>query len=292
MKPRVFGCRSVAAASELPPLADDQGRPVTTLLSARTASAIVLAATTGVGALLFEASAWAQLPAPRLGSVWVEDFPGDRLKQAVAAGKATVILSAGSSLAIENHVQVARYVAQRVAEELTNALVLPITASEASGAGGSKRATADAALEIRVPLDRVLLAGGFRHAVIIGDEQTRVGDTTLERIATMLDTEWRPKGVRVYYATAHEIRPGQAMTFNADYLRRWASRTIPAARRKSVEDHSELRFVDGERKWLLDDMIPVEDRAVVSAELGKILVEQRVSSILNQIRVLSPVHVR
>src|SRR5678816_3673680 len=103
MKPRVFGCRLVAAASELPPLADDQGRPVTTLLSARTASAIVLAATTGVGALLFEASAWAQLPAPRLGSVWVEDFPGDRLKQAVAVGKATVILSAGSSLAIENH---------------------------------------------------------------------------------------------------------------------------------------------------------------------------------------------
>jgi hypothetical protein len=50
--------------------------------------------------------------------------------------------------------------------------------------------------------------------------------------------------------------------------------------------------VDGERKWLLDDMIPVEDRAVVSPELGKILVEQRVSSILNQIRVLSPLHVR
>ncbi len=260
--------------------------------SARTASAIILAATTGVGGLLFEVSAWAQLPAPRLGSVWVEDFPGDRLKQAVAAGKVTVILCGGSSLAIENHVQVARYVAQRVAEELTNALVLPMTANEASGASGAKRATADAALEIRVPLERVLLAGGFRHAVIIGDEQTSVGDTTLERIAKMLDSEWRPKGVRVHYVTAHEIRPGQGMTFNADYLRRWASRTIPASRRKSVEDHSELRFVDGERKWLLDDMIPVEDRAVVSAELGRILVEQRVTSILNQIRVLSPVHVR
>jgi hypothetical protein len=261
--------------------------------SARTASAIVLAATTGVGALLFEASAWAQLPpAPRLGSVWVEDFPGDRLKQAVAAGKATVILSAGSSLAIENHVQVARYVAQRVAEELTNALVLPITASEASGGGDSKRGTADALVEIPVRLERALLAGGFRHAVIIGDEQTSVGDTTLERIATMLEAKWRPKGVRVYYVTAHEIRPGQGMTFNADYLRRWASRTIPAARRKSVEDYSELRFVDGERKWLLDDRIPVEDRAVVSAELGRVLVEQRVSSILNQIRLLSPVHVR
>ena len=82
------------------------------------------------------------------------------------------------------------------------------------------------------------------------------------------------------------------MTFNADYLRRWASRTIPAARRKLVEDHSELRFVDGDRKWLRDDMISVEDRAVVSAELGRILLEQRVSSILNQIRVLSPLHVR
>ena len=37
------------------------------------------------------------------------------------------------------------------------------------------------------------------------------------------------------------------MTFNADYLRRWAGRTVPADHRKAVEDQAELLFVDPER---------------------------------------------
>jgi hypothetical protein len=88
------------------------------------------------------------------------------------------------------------------------------------------------------------------------------------------------------------MRPGQGMTFNADYLRRWAGRTVPAARRKSVEAASEFLFVDRDHKWIRQDDIPPEDRAVVSPELGKLFVEQRVTSILNQIRTLSPSHVR
>jgi hypothetical protein len=114
----------------------------------------------------------------------------------------------------------------------------------------------------------------------------------LERIAAALDAEWQPKGARVLYVTAHEIRPGQSMTLNADYLRRWASRTVPAARRKPVEDFSELLFVDRDRQWLRDDMIAAQDRGVVSKELGKMLVEQRVSAVLTRIRELSPSHVR
>jgi hypothetical protein len=82
------------------------------------------------------------------------------------------------------------------------------------------------------------------------------------------------------------------MTLNADYLRRWASRTVSVARRKPVEDFSELLFVDRDRQWLRDNMIAAQDRAVVSAELGRILVEQRVSAILTRIRELSPSHVR
>jgi hypothetical protein len=82
------------------------------------------------------------------------------------------------------------------------------------------------------------------------------------------------------------------MTLNADYLRRWANRTVSAARRKRVEDQAELLFVDPEREWLRPDMIAVEDVEVVVPALGRILLEQRVSSILNQIRALSPAHLR
>jgi hypothetical protein len=241
----------------------------------------LVAAATCLSALLGGGAVSAQSAVPRAASVWTEELPGDRLARAVAGGKTTAILAAGSSLAVENHVQVARYLAQRVADELMNALVLPI----APGGPGAAR-------DMRDAVDRAIVTTGFRNVVIVGDEETRVGDTSLERIATALDAEWQPKGARVYYVTAHEMRPGQGMTFNSDYLRRWAARTIPASRRKSVEDLSELFYVDRERRWLRDDMIPAEDRAVVSRELGKILLDQRVSSILNQIRELSPSHVR
>ena len=241
----------------------------------------LVAAGASLMALLAAGPVSAQPAALRTASVWTEELPGDRLNRAVAGGKTTVILSAGSSLAVENHVEVARYVAQRVADELMNALVLPIAAGRPRDVG-----------EVRDAVGRAIATVGFRNVVIVGDEETRVADTSLERIAATLDTEWQPKGARVFYVTAHEIRPGQGMTFNVDYLRRWASRTIPASRRKSVEDLSELRFVDQGGKWLRDSMIPAEDRPVVSAELGRVLVEQRVSSILNQIRALSPSHVR
>jgi hypothetical protein len=214
-------------------------------------------------------------------SVWIEDLPADRLGSVAGSGKTTVILSAGSSDAVANHVQVARYVAQRVADELMNALVLPI----AAGRPGTVR-------EARDEVERAIVTAKFRNVVILGDENTRVGDTSLEQIAATLDAEWQPKGTRVIYVTAHEIRPGQDMTLNSDYLRRWASRTIPADRRKPVEDAAELLFVDRGGQWLRNDMIAARDRAVVSAELGRLLVEQRVSAILTRIRELSPSHVR
>jgi hypothetical protein len=245
-----------------------------------------------VQCLFSDASRAAQAPDFRLPSVWVEDYAKNQLANAVAAGKTTLILSAGSSLAVSNHVHVARYVAQRVADELNNALVLPITAASAPTKTNSREGHVNPAGALTDAVNGAIAAAGFRHVVVIADEEIAIGETTLETFANTLDKEWTSKGVRVYYVTAHEIRPGQAMTFNSDYLRRWAARTIPADRRKSVEDFAELLFVDRGAIFLRHEMIPPQDRAVVSKELGRILVEQRVSSILNQIRALSPSHVR
>ena len=69
----------------------------------------------------------AQSPAkPSSRSVWMNEHTAGEIAAAVASGKTTLIYSGGSSLAVANHVEVARYVARRVAEELTNALVLPV----------------------------------------------------------------------------------------------------------------------------------------------------------------------
>ncbi len=222
-------------------------------------------------AFVLGAPGWAQSR-----SVWIEDYSADGVKAAVATGKTTLVYAGGSSLAVANHVEVARYVARTVAEELTNALVLPIVPD------GS---------EPYDVVNRAIAASGFKNVMIWADDGP-AGDAALESVARKLDLEWQPKGIRVYFIHAHEMRPGQGMTLNADYLRRWAAKTVPADHRRSVEDYAELLFVDRDHKWLRPDMIPAEDRAVVNPTLGKVLVETRVTSILDQIRRLSPSHVR
>src|SRR5512138_3638016 len=98
-------------------------------------------------------SAWAQPAAPER-SMWVDDYTPAALTAAVASGKSTLIYSGGSSTALANHIQVARYVARRVAEELGNALVLPI------GSDATAYET----------IGQAIRSGGFSDVVILADE--------------------------------------------------------------------------------------------------------------------------
>jgi hypothetical protein len=234
---------------------------------------------------------WAQSVTPSR-SVWTDDYSAAALTAAVASGKTTLIYSGGSSAAVANHVQVARYVARRVAEELANALVLPIRADGADSSTSRQSVARDVPVNAYESVNQAIRAGGFTDLVIIADEGAGPADRTLLDLAERLQAEWDPSGVRILYVTAHEERPGQGMTLNADYLRRWASRTVPPERRKAIEDQAELLFADPDNEWVRADVIPAEDRAVVTPALGRILLEQRVSSILNQIRELSPAHRR
>ena len=219
----------------------------------------------GIGWIGLQAEAQ---PANASRSIWIDDYTPATLTSAVASGKTTLIYSGGSSTAVANHVQVASYVARRVAEELANALVLRFRPEPIAPEA----------------LSQVIRSGGFRDVVILADEGAGPGDRTLRDLAEQLKATWQPSGVRIFEVTAHEERPGQDMTLNADYLRRWGSRTIPPERRKTVEDQAELLFADAEQVSFRPEMIAPENRAVVVPALGKILLEQRVTSILHQIR--------
>jgi 4-carboxymuconolactone decarboxylase len=236
--------------------------------------------------LLLATVASAQTASPR--SVWVADYSPDGVKTAVAAGKTTLIYSGGSSMAVANHVEVARYVARRVAEELGNALVLPIVPTPARAESAAVNRGSDGPFEI---VTRFVAAADFKEVFVVADEGAGPADTTLEQLVSRLDAALKPKGVPVHHITAHELRPGQdGLTFNGDYLRRWAVRTIQPDRRKPVEDAAELLYVDPDHKWLKTASIAAQDREVVTPALGRLLLEERVSSILNQIRSQSPRH--
>jgi 4-carboxymuconolactone decarboxylase len=223
-------------------------------------------------------------------SVWLDAHTPADLAAAIASGKTTLIYSGGSSLAVANHVEVARYVARRVAEELGNALVLPIVPDPTAGARSTAGSQADSAYNV---IAKAISSAAFKYVFVIGDEGTGPGDTTLETLAKRLNTDFESKGMQAFYVTAHETRPGQqGLTFNGDYLRRWAARTVPAERRKPVEDAAELLYVDPSHKFLNPATIAASDRGVVKPALGRILLEERVTSILNQVRTLSPSHLR
>ena len=224
-------------------------------------------------------------------SVWTDDYTPAALAAAVASGKTTLIYGGGSSTAVANHTEVARYVARRVAEELANALVLPIRPDLAQPPTARRSAARDEPASAYAIVSEAIRSGGFKEVVIIADEGAGPADRTLSELAEHLAAEWRPSGVRILHVTAHEERPGQGMTLNADYLRRWGSRTVPPERRKAVEDQAELLFADQDGEWFRPDMIAAEDREVVVPALGRILLEQRVSSVLGQIRSQGFAHV-
>src|SRR5271156_4231645 len=82
---------------------------------------------------LIAAIAIAALPAyGETRSVWIDDLTWPEVREAIAAGKRTAIICTGSSeqngphMVIGKHNFVAHYVAQRIAEELGDALVYPI----------------------------------------------------------------------------------------------------------------------------------------------------------------------
>jgi hypothetical protein len=235
-----------------------------------------------VACVIGASSSWAQSPAaPAAGSLWTADYSTASLRAAASAGKNTLIYSGGSSLSVRNHVEVARYVVRRVAEELGDALVLPVLPDSAQS---NDRACRD--------IMAALAAAPFTSVFVIADESAGPQDTTLELLANRLRSELKGKDVTVYSITAHEMRPGQAMTFNADYLRRWAGRTVKPERRKPIEDAAELLYVDPTHKWLRPDAIAPQDRAFVNPAIGRLLLEERVSAILNRIRTLSPSQLR
>jgi hypothetical protein len=79
-------------------------------------------------------------------------------------------------------------VAQRVAEELTNALILPINPSPPATAANRRAGTVSSIDEAYDVVNRAITVGGFRNVMII-DESTEAGGATLESLANKLDLD-------------------------------------------------------------------------------------------------------
>jgi creatinine amidohydrolase len=235
-------------------------------------------------------------------SVFVEDMTGNEVEAAIAAGKTTAIFCVGANhadgpaISMIKHVALCREISRRVAEELGNALVLPVSpftvaasqidhtsAPSGTHVAGTMSLSGDVlALMTKDLVANTFAAGDFKNVMLMTDHSQ--GVDVLQRVAREMDRQWKPKGRHVYY-----IDMGNKGKDNAEqYFEKQGVnddlKADPTHRSTRLDDNSTLAAVDPEHKWLRVDKIPQADLKYSTAEVGKILVDYKVKVAVEQIK--------
>jgi len=236
-------------------------------------------------------------------SVLIEDLTSTEILDAIAAGKTTAIYYAASTeqngpgLALGKHIFIAHYAAQRIAEELGNALVYPTMPYAPAGDPIKKTGhmrfpgTVSVSEETfgAVARDVALsaIAAGFKNVALMGDHGS--GQQTLKKVAGTLNAEWSPKGVHVYHISDLYYKEKEQMK---EYL---TKRNMAIDEHAGIDDTSEVMFVDKDNKWVRKDKLAPDngktgvrgDPTQASVELGKMFVEFKIKNAVTQIRSLT-----
>jgi creatinine amidohydrolase/Fe(II)-dependent formamide hydrolase-like protein len=157
------------------------------------------------------------------GEVYLEDMTWTEVRDAIGAGRTTVIVPVGGTeqsgphLALGKHNVRVHVLAGRIAGELGNALVAPVVAYVPEGRidvpsghmrfPGTISISDDAFRGVLEGAARSLRQAGFRDIVLIGDHGGY--QTQLQAVATRLDREWAGTPARVHYV-AEYYRAGEA----------------------------------------------------------------------------------
>ena len=145
--------------------------------------------------------------------VAIEELTWPEVRDAIKAGKTTVILPVGGTeqngphMAIGKHNYIIKYTADEVARRLGNALVAPIVTYVPEGDidpptehmrfPGTITLPHEYFLKLIEYAARSFKAHGFRDIVLIGDHGSYQKD--LKTVADALTTEWKASGVRVHF---------------------------------------------------------------------------------------------
>ncbi len=237
-------------------------------------------------------------------SVWIDDLTWPEVRDAIAAGKRTAIVYTGSSeqngphMVIGKHNFVAHYAAQRIAEELGDALVYPTlpfaVTRNAAGRTGHMRFPGSVTLPPEVffgvvrAVAQSALAAGFKVVAIMGDHGG--GQNELARAAKELDAQHRADGARVLYI-------GDLYTkTDAQFTEILAKRGLPHTdAHAGIRDTSELLYLETPGQWVHKDELAAAnestgvrgDPTLATPELGKLYLDLKVENAVKQIRALA-----
>ena len=235
--------------------------------------------------------------------VFVEDLTWQEVQSAIASGRTTALVYAGSTeqngphLVLGKHNVVVRHVAGRIAAELGDALVYPIVPFAPTGDAerktghmrfpGSVHVSEATYAAIARDLAASARAAGFRHVVLMGDHGG--GQKVLERVAAQLDRAWRASGARCHYA-------GDVyFAAQREAQRLLGARGIAGDDHAGTADTAELMALDAEARWVRRAEIGPGDPAagvrgdprLATAEIGRALLDLKVRAGVAQIRALT-----
>jgi creatinine amidohydrolase/Fe(II)-dependent formamide hydrolase-like protein len=166
--------------------------------------------------------AWAQAP----DTVFLEELTWTELKDQIQAGKTTILVPIGGTeqngphMALGKHNVRAKALAERIAKQLSNAVVAPVMAYTPEGGVNPPTAHMRLPGTITVPDDafektleyaaRSFKLHGFRDIIFLGDHGGYVKN--LKSVAQRLSREWGATPVRVhaieeYYRAADTAYP-------------------------------------------------------------------------------------
>lgn len=234
--------------------------------------------------------------------VLIEEMTWTEVRDAIAAGRTTAIIYVGSTeqngphMVIGKHTFIAHYVAQRIAEELGDALVYPTLPFAPTGdpvaKTGHMRFPGSVSLSPTV-FDGVVrgvavsaIAAGFRQIYIMGDHGE--GQEQLRSVALSLDAKWRTRGVRVRYVSDLYYKEKEQARA---YL---AQRHIAPDRHAGTDDTSELEYIDS--LWIRRDRLAQSDSTEQSTtgvdgdptkatrEMGEVFIGYKVADAVAQIQ--------
>jgi creatinine amidohydrolase len=254
--------------------------------------------------LLVAAMVFVALPAHgQTPSVWIDDLTWPEVRDAIAAGKRTAIVYTGSSeqngphMVIGKHNFVARHEAQRIAEQLGDALVYPIlpfaiTGNAATHTGhmrfpGSVTLPPEVFAGVVRSVAQSALAAGFKVVALMGDHGG--GQSELAQVAKELDGGHRTDGARILYIgdlyTKSEAQMAELLT----------KRGLPGNEAHAgIRDTSELLYLEKPGAWIRKDKLAAGNEAngvrgeptLASAEIGKLYLDLKVENAVKQIRSL------
>lgn len=244
-------------------------------------------------------STFAQAP----DTVFIEELTWTEVRDAIEAGKTTVILPTGGTeqngphMVLGKHNFIIKYTSEQIARKLGNALVAPVVAYVPEGEldppsghmryPGAITLPNDAYMKLLEYAARSFKVNGFRNIVFIGDSGGN--QDGMQQVSQTLNKEWSGTGVRVQFVPEYYI---EASVSYREWLISQGEKKEDIGTHAGITDTSQLMAIDEKliRKDKLADRGGFDGSGVLgnparaSAAYGKKGLELKIDKTVQRVR--------